>query len=173
MKISHRPFALLIASFAAAASVLIGAQTKVDVQRTVYFTATDQKGAPVTDLTETDVTIKEGGKDRQVLRVEPSSARLKIAIAVDELLSADAVVKQAVFAFIQTVRDSSDVALFLGVLRHLARSGSIRRRYISAHTTGFKAAVQSAEMLDLYDLVRGQGARIATESAASSTTAAT
>jgi assimilatory nitrate reductase catalytic subunit len=55
------------------------------------------------------------------------------------------------------IKPDNDVALFLGLLRYLARHGMIRRRYIGAHTTGFKAALQSAEMLDLYDLVRCTG----------------
>jgi len=55
------------------------------------------------------------------------------------------------------IRPDSDVALFLGLLRYLARSGSIRRRYLSAHTTGFKEALHAAEMLDLYELVRRTG----------------
>src|SRR5665647_594719 len=55
------------------------------------------------------------------------------------------------------IRPDGDVALFLGVLRHLAHSRSIKRRYISAHTTGFKEALRAAETLDLYDLVRRTG----------------
>jgi assimilatory nitrate reductase catalytic subunit len=55
------------------------------------------------------------------------------------------------------IKPDSDVALFLGLLRYLARSGMLKRRYISGHTTGFKEALESAEMLDLYDLVRRTG----------------
>lgn len=60
------------------------------------------------------------------------------------------------------IKPDSDVALFLGLLRYLARSGMLKRRYISGHTTGFKDALQSAEMLDLYDLVRRTGVAGAT-----------
>ncbi|MBZ0209138.1 MAG: nitrate reductase [Hyphomicrobium sp.] len=60
------------------------------------------------------------------------------------------------------IKPDSDVVLFLGLLRYLARCGSIKRRYIGAHTSGFKEALQSAEMLDLYDLVRRTGIPAAT-----------
>jgi assimilatory nitrate reductase catalytic subunit len=60
------------------------------------------------------------------------------------------------------IKPDSDVALFLGLLRYLARSGTLKRRYINGHTTGFKEALQSAEMLDLYDLVRRTGVAGAT-----------
>ena len=52
--------------------------------RTVYFTATDAKGAPVTDLTAADVTVKEGGKDRPVVSVKPAPAPMQIAVLVDD-----------------------------------------------------------------------------------------
>ena len=57
------------------------------------------------------------------------------------------------------IKPDSDVALFLGLLRHLARSRSINRRYVAAHTTGFKEALRAAEALDMYDLVRHDGHR--------------
>jgi hypothetical protein len=50
----------------------------------VYFTATDAKGAPVTDLTAADVTVKEGGKDRPVVSVKPAPAPMQIAVIVDD-----------------------------------------------------------------------------------------
>ncbi len=55
------------------------------------------------------------------------------------------------------IKPDGDVALFLGLLRHLARNRSIKRSYVSAHTTGFKEALRAAEMLDLYDVVRRAG----------------
>src|SRR6478752_7809814 len=55
------------------------------------------------------------------------------------------------------IKPDGDVALFLGLLRHLVRSRAIKRRYLKAHTTGFKEALRAAELLDMYDLVRQTG----------------
>ena len=41
--------------------------------RTVHVSATDSKGAPVTDLTAADITVKDDGKAREVLKVERAS----------------------------------------------------------------------------------------------------
>ncbi|MGZ5822407.1 MAG: nitrate reductase [Hyphomicrobium sp.] len=55
------------------------------------------------------------------------------------------------------IKPDGDVALFLLLLRHLVRSRAIKRRYLKAHTTGFKEALRAAELLDMYDLVRQTG----------------
>ncbi len=55
-----------------------------ETTRTVYFSATDSKGAAITDLTAADVTVKEGGKDRQVTAVQAATAPLQIALLVDD-----------------------------------------------------------------------------------------
>jgi len=52
--------------------------------RRVYVTALDANGSPVDGLTSEDFTVKEGGKARNVLRVEPAAARMQIAILVDD-----------------------------------------------------------------------------------------
>jgi hypothetical protein len=52
--------------------------------RRVYVSATDSKGAPVTDLTAADLAIKEGGKERQVVSVVPATAPMQIEILVDD-----------------------------------------------------------------------------------------
>ena len=44
--------------------------------RTVYVTVTDRQGAPVTDLTPADFVVKEGGKEREVVKAEPATARM-------------------------------------------------------------------------------------------------
>jgi VWFA-related protein len=52
--------------------------------RTVYITATDSKGVPITDLTAADFTVKEGGKEREVVKAEPATAPMQVAIIVDD-----------------------------------------------------------------------------------------
>jgi assimilatory nitrate reductase catalytic subunit len=55
------------------------------------------------------------------------------------------------------IKPDGDVALFLGLLRHLCRSGAVDPRYVKRHTSGFKAASEAAGALDLYTLVRLTG----------------
>jgi hypothetical protein len=57
-----------------------------ETSRTIvaYAVATDARHAPVTDLGQAEVTVKEDGKIREVLSVEPATAPLQIAIIVDD-----------------------------------------------------------------------------------------
>lgn len=55
------------------------------------------------------------------------------------------------------IKPDGDVALFLGVLRYLARNHILDRRYIRAHTSGFAEALRITDGLDLYSLVRLTG----------------
>jgi hypothetical protein len=55
-----------------------------DVIRQIYISATDGSGAPVTDLTAADISIKEGGKDRPVDSLKPAIGPMHVAILVDD-----------------------------------------------------------------------------------------
>ena len=55
-----------------------------EVRRQVYISAVDSTGAPVTDLTATDITVKEGGKDRPVASLRPAVAPMQVAILVED-----------------------------------------------------------------------------------------
>jgi hypothetical protein len=60
------------------------APARAEVTRKVYISATDAKGASVTDLTAADITVKEGGKERTVASLQPAVAPIQIAILVDD-----------------------------------------------------------------------------------------
>src|SRR4051794_23585468 len=60
------------------------ASSGAEVVRTVYFSALDAKGAPITDLTAADLAVKEGGKDRTIRGVEPATAPIQVSILVDD-----------------------------------------------------------------------------------------
>ena len=55
------------------------------------------------------------------------------------------------------IKADGDVALFIGLLKYLAQTRSIDRRYIARHTTGFDDALQVADALDAYGLVQQTG----------------
>jgi VWFA-related protein len=52
--------------------------------RTVYVTAIDGKGTPVTDLTAADFAVKEGGKEREVIKAELATAPMRVAMVIDD-----------------------------------------------------------------------------------------
>jgi hypothetical protein len=60
------------------------ASRRADTLRTVYFSAFDAKGAPVTDLTAADLAVKEAGKDRAIAGVEAATAPMQLSILVDD-----------------------------------------------------------------------------------------
>jgi membrane-associated protease RseP (regulator of RpoE activity) len=74
---------------------------KADVVRRVYFSARDDKGAAVTDLTQADLAVKEGGKDRAILAVEPASAPVQVMLLVDD--GGTGAFQGAVAQFLQTM----------------------------------------------------------------------
>ena len=52
--------------------------------RTIYVSALDGRGQPVPDLGTGDFTVKEDGRTRQILLVEPATDILQLAIVVDD-----------------------------------------------------------------------------------------
>ena len=55
-----------------------------DVTRQIYISATDRSGAPVTDLSAADISIKEGGKDRPSESLKPATGPMHVALLVDD-----------------------------------------------------------------------------------------
>lgn len=90
-------------------------------ERTVYVTVVDGNGVAVTDLTTADLVVKEGGKDRNIVKASRASARMRLTIAVEERLMADTAVRQAMFAFMKRVIDAAEVRLVtIGLRNHTA-----------------------------------------------------
>lgn len=79
--------------------------------RTVYVSVTDGKGGPVTDLTPADFVVKEGGKEREVVKAAPATARLRLALAVEERLTADGPTRLGIFEFVKRVANSAEISL--------------------------------------------------------------
>ena len=94
------------------AIALLGLQGS-PAQRSVFVTATIGNGGPLPVLTAADIIVKEGGQVRPVVRVEPSRAKLQVAVAVEELLAPDNDVRRSVANFIDRIRVSGDLALYV------------------------------------------------------------
>jgi hypothetical protein len=75
---------LTLSAVLLACVVALTAAPRPDVTRTVYFSAVDGSGAQVTDLTAADLTVKEGGKDRQIVAVQPATAPMDVFLLVDD-----------------------------------------------------------------------------------------
>ena len=101
-----------------AASMLAPPAVIEAAERTLYVTVVDGNGAAVTDLTAADLVVKEGGKDREIVKAGPASAKMRLTIAVEERLMADAAVRQAMFAFMKRVIDKAEIRLVTIGLRN-------------------------------------------------------
>jgi hypothetical protein len=86
--------------------------------RVVYVTVLDGSGAPVPDLTPADLTVKEGGKEREVTKAAPASARMRLTLAVEERLIADNSVRMAMFEFMKRTVESADIRMVTIGLRN-------------------------------------------------------
>jgi len=58
--------------------------TAVPVVQTVYVSAVDRKQVPVSGLTPADFVVKEGGDVREIIKVEPATTPMHVAIIVDD-----------------------------------------------------------------------------------------
>lgn len=113
MNVNRARIAMIVPMFLTAAT---GAATLSDVapaptNRTVYVTVTDNKGAPVTDLTAADFVVKEGGKEREIVTAEPAKARMRLALGVEERLAPDVSIRTGIFEFVKRVVSVADVSL--------------------------------------------------------------
>jgi VWFA-related protein len=53
------------------------------IQRSIYASVLNKEGAPVADLGPSDFVVREDNLAREVLRVEPASAPMQVALLVD------------------------------------------------------------------------------------------
>ena len=82
--------------------------------RQIYVSALDRRGAPVTDLTPTDLVVKEDGATREVLEVKKADAPLQIAVLIDDSTAAtDATtyIREGLEAFIERMRGHAEIGL--------------------------------------------------------------
>jgi hypothetical protein len=110
-------------TFAAATVLLVpvadsGAEIAA-TERTVYVTVTDGKGAAVPDLAAADLVVKEGGKEREITKATPASAKMRLTLAVEERLIADTSIRQALFEFMKRLADYADIRMItIGLRNH-------------------------------------------------------
>jgi VWFA-related protein len=98
-----------IQSFAAAGEALT---------RTIYVTITDDKGAKVPDLTPANFKVKEGGKDREIVKAAPATAKPHLALMVEEKLIGDSQTRVGLFEFVKRMANSAEMSLITIGLRN-------------------------------------------------------
>ena len=103
--------AIVAAVMAGVAPNALSAGTSQATTRTVYLSATDAKGAPVTDLTASDITVKDDGKARDVTAVERAAGPLSIALLIDDNGYGANDVRTAVAAFAQRLRGLAEMSI--------------------------------------------------------------
>ncbi len=99
---------LLSASVLAAAAPALAAP---QVHRTIRVTVTTGKGEPVPNLTPADFAVKEDGKTREVVRVEPAAVPLSIALLLDDRGSDINEIRAALAAFVARIQGRAEVSL--------------------------------------------------------------
>jgi hypothetical protein len=103
---------VVFAAIAVITSLHVNAQRGTAVSRTIYVSATNEFGAPVTTLTSADFTVKEGGRERPIA-IEPSREHLIAAVVIDELLAGDNAVRRGLLVFLQRLQQTAHVALYM------------------------------------------------------------
>jgi len=110
---SSRVVMMVVPWLLTAAALAAGrpAASTAPVNRTVYVTVTDRQGAPVTDLTPADFVAKEGGKEREIVKAEPATARIRLALAVEERLTPDSAIRLGIFEFVKRMVNAAEISL--------------------------------------------------------------
>lgn len=88
------------------------------ITRTVYVTITDDKGAAVTDLTAANFKVKEGGKDREIVKAAPATTKPHVAIMVEDRLIGDAQTRIGLFEFVKRMAGNAEMSLITVGLRN-------------------------------------------------------
>jgi VWFA-related protein len=81
--------------------------------RTVCVTAMGKDGGELSALAPADFTLKEGGKERQIVSVTPLATPLQVALVVENGLTGDNSVRMSMGHLIQHLNGRADVALIV------------------------------------------------------------
>jgi hypothetical protein len=92
--------------------------TSAPTERTVFVTVLDSNGGAVTDLAAADFVVKEGGKEREIVKAEPASQRMRVALGVEERMVGDTSMRMAMFEFMKRLAGRAEVSLVTIGLRN-------------------------------------------------------
>jgi hypothetical protein len=86
--------------------------------RTIYVSVVDKDGKPAPGLTPADLSVKEGGKDREITNVSVPTTRMHLALLVEESITADSSVRTGLFEFVKRMLPQADISLITVGLRN-------------------------------------------------------
>ena len=120
MSSAHRRMLALATVVCVLAAPLLSSSlaARAATTRTVYVTITDDKGAPVPDLTASNFKVKEGGKDREIAKAEKATTKPHLAIMVEEKLIGDTQTRMGLFEFVKHMNGIADMSLITMGLRN-------------------------------------------------------
>ena len=101
---------------------------------------TDGNGAPVPDLAPADFTVKEGGKERDIVKAAPATARMRLTVMAEERLLGDGGVRMGLFEFMKRLQPVSETS-FITI--------GLRNKTIVDYTTDINAIVAGLNGLSL------------------------
>ena len=158
---AERRISVKVLLIVAATASTLPAPAAAATERRIVISALDLKDAPVTNLTPADITVREDGVAREVLRVQPATAPLTLALLVDDSAAADAAMadlRTGLTAFLDTLDARNEVAFIeFGERPHvLVEYTRDRVRLKTAVSRLFARAGSGAYFLDaIVDAARG------------------
>jgi VWFA-related protein len=108
------PFSAAAVLAAALFGPAIGLDARQAVERRLYVSVVDEKGAPVTDLSPSDFVVREDGAAREVLRAGRATDPMQIAVLVDDTQAATRLIadeRRALQAFVKALHQGNEIAL--------------------------------------------------------------
>jgi VWFA-related protein len=111
-----KPTALGCALLACAAAWSPGAAQTASSARTreIYVSVLDRAGAPATDLTVKDFTVREDGVAREVLKAERATAPMQIVLLIDDSQAAEPAIRdirEGVTALVDKLQGKAEIGL--------------------------------------------------------------
>jgi hypothetical protein len=106
------------AFFLAVAPGLVSVVAAQPGERRVYVTVTGRDGAAVAGLTPADFVVREGGQAREVVSVAPATARMRLAILIEESLTPTGGVRLGVAEFMRRMQPHAEMSLVVMGLRN-------------------------------------------------------
>jgi VWFA-related protein len=149
-----------LAALVAVALVLAAPAARAAAQapeRQVFVTVLDSDGVPLAGLTAEHFAVREGGRDRTVLRVEPLQTPMHVAVLVDSSVGngrPDEAFKSAVAGFVERLASFHQVALYTFGDRATRVTGFTQEpaQLRSAMTSMYSASVGGSYLIDAIEL---------------------
>ena len=134
-----------------------GPRAQSKEEKHVFVTVLDKDGTPVAGLAPEHFAVRESGRDRTVLKVEPLRTPMHVAVLVDTSVSSgglDETFRSAVLGFVERLAVSNNVAVYsFGDRAQRVADFSRDAAQLRVATTGmFGWAHQRSLLIDAIDL---------------------